>query len=106
MKKRIFSILLLCLALNPAYGADNEDQSAETQSSAQAQGNAANQNIARGPVTNVPPNGGYDLRDPRYYNGRYYNGGYNGGGYYQPPAPNYYQPQRYDPYDPRNYERY
>lgn len=96
------------------YGADDKDapnkdtkSGTSTQNSNNANGSS---NMARGPVTNVPQNGGYDLRDPRYYDGKYY-----GGGYYQPSYPSYYRPQiydprnygqYYDPYDPRNYERY
>lgn len=94
MKKGIFSLAFsaFLVVFNFANAAD------EGAPDSQKEG----QNIARGPVTNVPPNGGYDLRDPRYYDGRY-----NYDYYPQPPAPNYYYgPQRYDPYDPRNYERY
>ncbi|STQ85405.1 sel1 repeat family protein [Helicobacter muridarum] len=104
MKKRILFLCTLCLisSLN-LYGADDEKPNQDSQSgtSAQSSNNANSNNIARGPVTNVPQNGGYDLRDPRYYDGRYY-----GGGYYQPSYPSYYGPQRYDPYDPRNYGQY
>ena len=87
---RVFFVLLFSMAsLLGLHAADEEaskDQGAKSQN--------PSGNIARGPVTQVPQNGGFD---PRIYDGGYY---------YQPAYPNYYGPQKYDPYDPRNYEQY
>lgn len=113
MKKGILAICLFSVLSVGLYAADEQTQANNNTQQQDAKANAnngnntqQNSNIARGPVTNVPPNGGYDIRDPRYYNPN------RGGGTYQPayPPQNYYVPYggpyRYDPYDPRNYERY
>lgn len=103
MKKGMFAILFFNLLLG-VYAAEEEAQSGGQQPTQATQNNVQqnNGNIARGPVTNVPPNGGYDIRDPRYY--------IPNRGYYQPVyppyTPYYNGPYRYDPYDPRNYQRY
>ncbi|MCI5786194.1 MAG: sel1 repeat family protein [Helicobacter trogontum] len=101
MKKRIFLLALLGFSIC-VYAADEEQ--AETRKSQQNTNNSG-----RSPVTNVPANGGYDLRDPRYYGGQY-----NMQGAYYPGQQQYYTPNngyysgyyRYDPYDPRTYEKY
>lgn len=99
MKKRIFLLALISFSLC-VYAADEEQ--AETRA-AQPKAQQNTGNSGKSPVTNVPADGGYDLRDPRYYGGQYnMQGGYYPQQYYAPYG-GYY---RYDPYDPRTYERY
>ena len=109
MKKRIFALAFLSfsLCLHAADGDGQPQTNANTAQQPKAQPQQNSGSAVKGPVTNVPPNGGYNIRDPRYYNGQYN----ASGGYYQPIYPqNYYNPYggyyRYDPYDPRNYAGY
>lgn len=106
MKKRILSLAFFSLSLC-LYAADGDGQQSNTKASPESKSQHGNNNIVRSPVTNVPQNGGYNTRDPRYYNGQYN----ASGGYYLPTYPQgYYNPYngyyRYDPYDPRNYAGY